>query len=68
MCAGAEGARRGNVLGMVLGLTGGILGELCHGVEILGAVFDREKTVREANQEYLSDFNEVIEKLRSKGS
>jgi len=64
MCAGAAGARRFSLPGMAVGIVGGVLGELYHGTKIVRGVFDPNKTVREANQEYLSEFNEAIENLR----
>ena len=64
MCAGAAGARRFSLPGMAVGIAGGVLGELYHGAKIVRGVFDPNKTVREANQEYLSEFNEAIENWR----
>ena len=65
MRAGAEGARRGGLLGMVGGLAVGVLGEVHHGMKVVEAVFDSDKTVREASQEYRNNFDDLMENLGS---
>ena len=63
MRAGAEGARRANLLGMLGGLGVCALGEAYRGLKVVEAALSPGKTMEEANQKYQSRFNDTMENL-----
>ena len=66
MRAGAEGARRASLLGMVGGVSVGVLGEAYRGMKVFGAALTPGKKMREVNRKYQISFNDTMENLEFK--